>query len=479
MATEGGAVDAVVIGSGPNGLAAALVLAGVGWSVRVIEGANEPGGGLRSAELTLPGFVHDICSAIHPLGIASPFFRTLPLAKYGLEWIQPPVPVAHPLETGAVALERSIADTARMLNGDGLAYQRLFEPLVHRWDDLLPELLAPLHFPRAPLPLARFGTAAIRSASSLALARFARPPARALFAGLAAHSIQPLDRPITAAVALVLATAGHAAGWPLPRGGSRAIAQALALHLRALGGQIETGHTVRSLAELPRARAILLDISPRQLLRLAGDRLPARYRAALARYRYNPGTFKIDWALSGPIPWRDPVCARAGTVHIGGSIEEIAEAERAPWAGTAAERPFVLLAQPSLFDHTRAPAGQHTAWAYCHVPNGSSTDMTARIEAQVERFAPGFRHRILARSVMNPAALEHHNPNLVGGDINAGVQDLRQLYFRPVAALNPYRTPLRGVYICSAATPPGGGVHGMCGYHAAMTALRDAAGRFA
>lgn len=468
------ACDAVVVGAGPNGLAAAIVLARAGWSVLVLEANDEVGGGLRSAELTLPGFVHDVCSAVHPLGIGSPLLRALPLAEHGLAWVHPAAPMAHALDGGAVVLERSLDATAEGLGGDGAAWRSLMHDLAGRWEERVPDLLAPLRWPARPLALARFGLPALRSADALATSRFAGERARALFAGLAAHSMLPLERPVSAAVALVLGAAAHAVGWPFPRGGAGAFARALASCLRALGGRIETGRRVASLGELPAARAVLLDVSPRGLLRLAGDRLPSGYRRALEGYRYNPGAFKVDWALSEPIPWRDAGCARAGTVHLGGTLAEVAASERAPWRGATAERPFVLLAQPSRFDETRAPPGQHTAWAYCHVPHGSDADMTERIERQIERFAPGFRDCILARSVLPPSALERANENLVGGDINGGAQDLRQLFFRPTASLNPYRTPLRGVYLCSSSTPPGGGVHGMCGYHAARTALRDA-----
>jgi phytoene dehydrogenase-like protein len=468
------AFDAVVVGGGPNGLAAGIVLARAGWSVLLVEANDDVGGGLRSAELTVPGFIHDICSAVHPLGIGSPLFRALPLADHGLAWIQPAAPLAHALDEGAVLLERSLEATADGLGADGAAWRSLVHDLASRWQDRAPDLLAPLRWPAGPFALVRFGLTALRAADGVATSRFAGERARALFAGLAAHSMLPLDRPVTAAVGLVLGAAAHAVGWPFPRGGAGAFARALASCLQAYGGRIETARPVASLDELPAARAVLLDVSPRALLRIAGSRLPAGYRRALERYRYNPGAFKVDWALSEPIPWRDAGCARAGTVHLGGTLEEVAASERAPSRGGTVDRPFVLLAQPSRFDDTRAPPGRHTAWAYCHVPHGSDVDMTERIERQVERFAPGFRDCILARSVRPPSALERGNANLVGGDINGGALDLGQIFFRPTVALNPYRTPLRGVYLCSACTPPGGGVHGMCGYHAARTALRDA-----
>jgi phytoene dehydrogenase-like protein len=465
--------DAVVVGSGPNGLAAAIALARGGRSVLVLEARETIGGGCRSAELTLPGFLHDVCSAIHPLGLGSPFFKTLPLADHGLEWIHPPAPVAHPLDDGtAVVIERSVEETAAGLGPDADAYRRLMGPLAAGWEGLAPDLLAPLHLPRQPLAMARFGLMAIRSAGGFATARFQGERARAVFAGMAGHSILPLERAATAAIGLVLGVLAHAVGWPLPRGGSRRIGEALAAHLRSLGGEIQTGSPVESLDSLPPARAVLCDVTPRQLLALAGDRLRGRYRRALERYRYGPAAFKLDYALSGPIPWRARDCARAATVHLGGTLEEIAASEAAVGRGDHPERPFVLLVQPSLFDTSRAPAGRHTAWAYCHVPNGSTFDMSARIEAQIERFAPGFRDLVLARSALTPARLQEHNPNYVGGDINGGAQDLRQMFTRPTARLVPYSTPAPGLYICSSSTPPGGGVHGMCGYHAARAALR-------
>ena len=467
--------DAIVVGSGPNGLAAAIVLAEAGRSVLVLEAADTVGGGVRTAELTLPGFRHDVCSAIHPLGLGSPFFRTLPLSEHGLEWIHPPAPLAHPFDDGTAALlERSVDATAAQLAGDETAYRRLMVPLVRSADALLDETLKPLRLPRHPLLLARFGLSAIRPAQAFARSRFDGERARGLFAGLAAHSMLPLTKPTSAAFGLVLGMLGHAVGWPLPRGGSQTLADALGAHLRSLGGEIECGQPVESLAELPPARAVLLDVTPRQLVHLAGDRLRGTYRRRLQGYRYGPGVFKLDLALDGPIPWKAPECARAATVHLGGTLAEIAASEAAPERGKHAERPFVLLAQQSLFDPSRAPDGKHTAWAYCHVPNGSAVDMTDRIEMQIERFAPGFRDRVIGRHAMGPPELQRYNANYVGGDINGGIQDVRQLFTRPVARVVPYSTPLPGVYLCSSATPPGGGVHGMCGYWAALAALRGA-----
>jgi phytoene dehydrogenase-like protein len=465
--------DAIVVGSGPNGLAAAIALARAGRSVRVLEGSETIGGGLRTEELTLPGFLHDTCSAIHPLGVASPFFRSVPLAAHGVDWIHPPAPLAHPLDDGtAVLLERSLDETAAGVGPDGLAWRRLFGPLVAAAPELIDGTLAPLGLPRHPVPMARFGLGALRSASGLARSRFDGQRARALFAGCAAHSLLPLESAATAAFGLVLALLGHAVGWPLPRGGSQRVADALASYLVSLGGELETGRPVASLSELPPARVTMLDVTPRQLLALTGDRLGGRYRRALERYRYGPGVVKVDYALSGPVPWRAAECARAATVHLGGTLDEIAAAEAEVASGGHPLRPFVLVAQQSLFDPSRAPDGSHTLWAYTHVPNGSTVDVTDRIEAQLERFAPGFRERVLARSVLGPAALEARNPNYVGGDINGGSAELRQLFARPVARPVPYRTPLDGVFLCSSSTPPGGGVHGMCGYHSARAALR-------
>lgn len=466
--------DAIVVGAGPNGLAAAITLARAGRKVLVHEAASTLGGGARSAELTLPGFVHDVCSAIHPLGLASPFFRSLPLHEFGLEWIQPPIPLSHPFDDGtAAALDRSIELTGNSLGVDSKTYQRLMKPLVADWEKIMHEFLGPLRLPRHPLAMTRFAMLAIWPARSLAQTLFRGARARALIAGLAAHSIQPLECSPTAAFGLMLGVLGHAAGWPVAKGGSQKIADALSAYLRSLGGEIVTGAPVESVDDLPPARAILFDVTPRQLLKLAGRRFPESYRAALARYRYGPGVFKIDFALSDPIPWKAPECRQAGTVHVGGTLPEIAASERAMWTGEHAERPYVLLAQQSLFDRSRAPDGKHTAWAYCHVPHGSTVDMSDRIIAQIERFAPGFRDCILAQHTRSAAAMEQYNPNYVGGDINGGVQDLLQLFTRPAWHFPPYATSARGIYLCSSSTPPGGGVHGMCGYFAAQAVLHE------
>jgi phytoene dehydrogenase-like protein len=466
--------DATVVGSGPNGLAAAIEFARAGRSVCVFEGNDSIGGGVRSAELTLPSFVHDLCSAIHPLAVASPFFRTLPLADLGLKWIEPDAALAHPLPGGpSIVVERGVAETARALAMDASAYRQLFETFVRRGESLLEDILAPVHIPANPLLMARFGLEAVRSAYSLVNERFRERPARALFAGMAAHSSLPLEQRPSAAFGLVMTILAHAVGWPFPMGGSGEITKALAAYLRSLGGRIFTGVTVRSLDELPRSRFVFLDLTPRQFLKIAATRLNGRYRHRLESYRYGAGVFKMDWALSSPVPWRDAKCRRAATVHLGESFEAIAASEQDVYAGRHAEKPFVILAQPSVFDSTRAPAGKQTAWAYCHVPNGSNVDMTERIEAQIEEVAPGFRDCILARHTMTTRELESYNPNYIGGDINGGLQDLRQMIARPVLSASPYRTPIKGVYLCSSSTPPGGGVHGMCGFHAARTALAD------
>jgi len=456
-------VRAVVIGSGPNGLAGAIELARAGLEVEVHEAEPELGGGLRSVNLTLPGFVHDVCSSIHPLAVASPAFRDLGL---DVDWVHPDAPAAHPFDDGTVLLlERDIGETAGQLGVDGAAYRELIEPLVESW----PYPYAP----RAFLELRASLRSALAAARPLAESRFRSERTRAWFAGFAAHSLLPLERRPSAGFALALLVLGHAVGWPFPRGGSQRLADALASRLRELGGEI---HVSSPVDELPNAEVVLADVSPRELARIAP--LPERYAALLQAYRLGLGAFKVDWALDGPIPWRAPECARAGTVHLGGSFEEISASEWGAWSGRPAAKPFVLLAQTSLFDRSRAPEGKHTAWAYCHVPNGFAEDMTERIEAQVERFAPGFRERILARHAMGPAELEAHNRNLVGGDLNGGKMDLGRLFFRPVRSVVPYRTPLRGVYLCSASTPPGGGVHGLCGYSAARVALRDARTRY-
>jgi len=466
--------DAVVVGAGPNGLAAAIELARAGRSVLVLERAGVVGGGTRTAELTLPGFRHDVCSAIHPLAAGSPFLRSLALHRFGLELLEPPVQAAHPLDDGsAVAVHRSVDQTAAGLGIDAAAYASLIGPLAREWDALAEIVLGPPRLPRHPALAARFGLSGLQPADVLARRVFGGERARALLAGMAAHSIQPLSAPGTAAFGLVLLALAHATGWPVARGGSAAIASALRACLEALGGELETGREVRSLRDLPPARAVLFDLTPRQLLSICGPGdLPSSYRRALARFRYGPGAFKLDYALSGPVPWQAAECRAAGTVHLGGTLAEISASEAAVAAGRHPERPYVLVAQPAVIDPSRAPGGGHTLWAYCHVPNGSSADMTAAIEAQIERFAPGFADLVLARAARGPAQLEADNPNYVGGDINAGAATLRQTLARPVVRLNPYATPNRALFVCSASTPPGGGVHGMCGYHAARAALR-------
>jgi phytoene dehydrogenase-like protein len=471
--TEPGTYDAVVVGSGPNGLAAAVELARGGRSVAVLEAEETVGGGTRSAQITLPGFVHDLGSAIHPLGYASPFFRQLPLDEHGLEWVHPSAPLAHPFDDGtAVVLERSVQRTASTLGPDTRAYERLMQGVAEDADRLASYFVGSPHLIRHPVALVASALRAVRSARGLAEDAFEGEKARGLFAGNGAHSFLPLEKPPSALFGLVLGTLGHAYGWPFPKGGSQRIADALTSYLTSLGGEVYTGVKIESVDEVPHTRALLFDVTPRQLLDIAGEHFTERYRHALKNYRYGPGVFKVDFALDGPIPWRAQECLRAGTVHLGGTLEEVAAGEAAVWRGEHPERPFVLLAQQSLFDGTRAPEGKHTVWAYCHVPNSSTFDMTGRIAGQIERFAPGFRERILAQTAWAPADLERHNANLVGGDINGGVADLRQLFTRPVLKPNPYSTPAKGLFVCSSSTPPGGGVHGMCGYLAARVALR-------
>lgn len=465
--------DAVVVGAGPNGLAAAVELARHGMSVHVIEGRQEIGGGTRTAELTLPGFHHDVCSGCHPMAVLSPFLRTLPLEKHGLRWLFPPVSVAHPLDDEpAVILRHSLAETARELGVDAQAYQRLLAPFLRRPHELLADLMGPLRIPQHPITMARFGLTGVLPATTALRMHFRGRRARAVLAGCAAHSILPLDKPLTAAVAMIFALTAHVENWPVAAGGSRAITDALAGYLTELGGQIETGRQIRSFDELPPARVVLFDTSPAQLADICEAVLPAGYLQRLRRYRYGPGVFKLDWALAGPIPWRDARCLEASTVHVGGTLEEIAAAEAAVWRGEHPAQPFVMVVQQSQFDSGRAPAGQHTGYAYCHVPARSDVDCTEIIERQIERFAPGFRDRILARHRMAPAGLERDNPNYVGGAITGGASDITQFFTRPVARLDPYSTPDPRIFLCSASTPPGGGVHGMCGYFAARSALR-------
>lgn len=466
--------DAVIVGAGPNGLAAAITLAREGLSTLVLEAHATPGGGARTQALTVPGFAHDVCSTVHPLGVGSPFFRSIDLARYGLEWVEPPAPLAHVLDDGrAVTMEQSLAATAAGLGADGPAYDRLFRPFVERSDELLRMALAPLQIPSAPLLLARFGLSALRSLEGLARGTFQDEAAHALFAGMGAHAMQPLSAPATASFALILGLTGHAIGWPVARAGSQSIIAAMVALLKDLGGQVTTQSPIEHFEQLPAANAYLFDVGPQQLLRITGHRLPESYRERLRRFRYGPGVYKMDWALSSPIPWRDPSCARAGTVHLSGSLERVAASEAAVNEGRVSLQPFTIVVQPSLFDATRAPPGKHTAWAYCHVPSGSTRDYSALVENQIERFAPGFRDCILARAKRDSRAMESYNPNYVGGDINGGAATWSQLFTRPVASFDPYATPLDNVFLCSSSTPPGGGVHGMCGYWAARSALRN------
>jgi phytoene dehydrogenase-like protein len=466
---------ACVVGSGPNGLAAAIVLAQAGLQVDVFEAEPTAGGAARTMELTIPGFLHDFGSAVHPMGAGSPFFSSLPLEDHRLEWIHSPAPLAHPLDDGtAVLLERDLRDAKTSLGADGDAWGKLMQPFVKRWSEFAPEVLRPVcSIPKHPWLMARFGMNALRSARTI-VRRFQNERTRALFAGLAAHSFLSLDEPLSGAFGMLMAVPAHVVGWPIPRGGSQSLTNALCRYLSTLGGEVKTSSRVESLASLSHYDLILCDVTPRQLLRIAGQRLSDSYKRQLERFRYGPGVFKVDYALCGPIPWRASECLRAATVHLGGSFEEIAASEQAARNAQHADSPFVLLAQPSLFDPSRAPATKHTAWAYCHVPNGSKVDMLKKLEDQVERFAPGFRECILARRVFSPVELESMDANLVGGDIAGGAMDLRQIVFRPTWRC--YATSARNLYICSSSTPPGGGVHGMCGYHAARMALARVSG---
>lgn len=471
--TEQTDYDAIVVGSGPNGLAAAIRLALEGLSVMVFEAADSVGGGMRTRELIEPGYHHDICSAIHPMAASSPFMKKLPLDQFGLQWIHPGYAAAHPLDEGPAAiLSRDLHETAFRLEEDEKRYKSIVTPLVENWDALSKDFLGPLVFPKNPFKMAAFGLKGLQPAS-LFKNRFRTKRARALFAGLAAHSMLPLSSPATTAIGLVFFGTAHTGGWPLPRGGSQSIADAMASYLKSLGGEIETGFKVTRLSELPKSKAVLFDLTPYQVMDIAGDAFPKKYVRKLRKFRYGPGAFKVDYILKEPVPWKDPECLKAGTVHLGGTFEEIAASEKLMSGGGHPENPFVLVAQQSLFDDTRTPGQKHTLWAYCHVPNASTVNMTGAIERQIERFAPGFRDVIEEQRVMNTLDLQLYNPNYVGGDINGGSQDLFQLFSRPVSFSNPYATPAGGIYFCSSSTPPGGGVHGMCGYHAATAALKQ------
>jgi phytoene dehydrogenase-like protein len=465
--------DAVVVGSGPNGLAAAIALQQNGLSVLLVEGKKVTGGGLSTQQLTLPGFLHDTCSAIHPLAAVSPFLKTLPLHEHGLEFIYPSVAAAHPFDDGhAAVLTGSVKKTARLLGADEESYLKLMSEVVDDWKEIDADVLAPLHFPQHPVSMARFGLKAMTSAQQLAK-RFKTKEAKGLWAGMAVHSIQPLTNLTTSAIALVLMAAGHLRGWPIPAGGAHSIAKALSSYFTSIGGEIQTGLYIHSLKQLPSAHAVLFDVTPRQLLEIAGLNFSAFYKWQLRRFQYGMGVFKIDWALNEPIPFTATACRQAGTIHLGNTLEEITASECETSNGKHPERPFVLLSQQSVFDNSRAPAGKHVGWAYCHVPNGSTKDMTTAIENQVERFAPGFRDTILEKHVMNTVDMQAHNPNYIGGDINGGRIDITQLFTRPALRFSPYRTSSKGIYLCSSSTPPGGGVHGMCGYHAAKQVLKD------
>jgi phytoene dehydrogenase-like protein len=476
MNLRGDQYGAVVVGTGPNGFAAAIVLQQAGLKVLLVEAESTVGGGMRSSELTLPGFTHDICSAIHPLAAASPFFNSLPLQKFGLEFIQPGFAAAHPFDDGSQALlKHSIADTAAGLQEDGESYEKLMTPLVRDWPLIASDVLGPLRFPQHPMAMARFAKNVFVPADRFTQNHFKGKKAKGLFAGMAAHGMLSFSKSVSSAAALTLMIQGHLKGWPMIKGGSQQLALALASYFKSLGGEIRTGFRVNQLKDLPAAGAVIFDLGPRQILKIAGYGFSSFYRSQLEKYRYGPGVFKIDWALDAPIPFANEFCRSAATVHLGNTYEEISANEEMTLNGQCPQKPFVILAQQSLFDASRAPAGKHTAWAYCHVPSGSSVNMRSAIENQVERFAPGFRERILAAHTMNAQQMESYNPNYVGGDINAGVQDIRQLFTRPALRYSPYRTSAKGIYICSASTPPGGGVHGMCGFQAAKRVLKDMA----
>ncbi|WP_337993132.1 NAD(P)/FAD-dependent oxidoreductase [Sphingobacterium oryzagri] len=465
--------DAVVVGAGPNGLAAAITLQRAGKSTLLIEGSEEIGGGMRSKALTLPGYVHDVCSAIHPMALASPFFRSLPLSAHGLELIYPDIAAAHPLDKeSAAVLFSDYAKTIQHLGQDAAVYRRLTSAVVENWEALAQDTMGPLRFPKNPLRLAAFGLDALQPATWIAK-RFSTQRAKALWGGMAAHSIQPLSNFSTAAIGIVLSAVGHRYGWPIPKGGSQSIAAALINYYKSLGGQVQTGFWLKDVRALPKHEVLLLDLTPKQILALTGVEWSVRYRKQLSSYQYGMGVFKVDWALSDPTPFKDAAASRAGTVHLGNTFAEIAENEWRTSKGQHVAQPFVLFSQPSLFDTERSPAGKHTGWAYCHVPHGSTVDMRPAIEKQIERFAPGFKDTILATHTFNTRELEAYNPNYVGGDINGGLMNLAQLYTRPTWKLTPYRTSEKNIYICSSSTPPGGGVHGMCGFHAAKTALSD------
>ncbi len=466
--------DAVIVGSGPNGLAAAITLAHSGLSVLVVEGNRQTGGGMRTTELIQPGFIHDICSAVHPLAFSSPFFKKYVNRSPELEWIHPPAVLAHPLENEPAVLQYTdLAETQKFLGEDAENYRRIMKPLIRKWNNILPQILAPVKWPRHPLSLFSFGILAIQSASGFSFRHFKRQRAKALFSGMAAHSMLPLDKKISAAAGLVLTILGHTGGWPIVRGGSQKINDRLVKIFQSYGGEFITGQFIESLNQLPESRAVIFDTSPRQMENIVGERFSGRYREQVKRFRYGPGVFKMDWALNEPVPFTDRQCHEAATVHIGGSLDEISASEELVWQGKHPENPFVILVQPTLFDPSRAPSGKHVAWAYCHVPGGSSVDMTGPVENQIERFAPGFRETIIGRHTMNSVDMENYNPNYIGGDINGGIQDWQQLFFRPAVRWNPYTTPDPGIFICSSSTPPGGGVHGMGGYNAARTVLKN------